>query len=112
MAGKRWFYELMGEQHGPVHALELMALAERSVLSRGDLVRREDLTDWVPVEFVNGLNVASQKVRPNADAGEVVKRATRQTTNIRTDTTNDNGYKYASAIPVPALSGELIEMRK
>ena len=50
-----WYCRIMGEEWGPMSALELMAVARWGRLSRDDLVRRKTDGTWVRAELVKGL---------------------------------------------------------
>jgi hypothetical protein len=52
---EQWFCRIMGEQWGPMSALELYAVARRGRLTRDDVVRNGFNGDWVRAETVNGL---------------------------------------------------------
>ena len=49
-----WYYELNGEQRGPVAEEELKQLFETGSLTGENLVWREGLTDWTPYQSVFG----------------------------------------------------------
>ena len=50
-----WFCRIMGEEWGPMSALELFAVARRGRLTRDDVVREGLHGDWVRAETVGGL---------------------------------------------------------
>jgi hypothetical protein len=52
---EQWFCRIMGEQWGPMSALELYAVARRGRLTRDDVVRKGFNGDWVRAETVDGL---------------------------------------------------------
>ncbi|HEY4232655.1 MAG TPA: DUF4339 domain-containing protein [Lacipirellulaceae bacterium] len=51
----QWFCRIMGEEWGPMSALELYAVARRGRLTRDDVVRNGFNGDWVRAETVRGL---------------------------------------------------------
>ena len=50
-----WYYQIMGETIGPVHAAMLRELAGNGVISLDTLVRRGANSDWVSASRVKGL---------------------------------------------------------
>lgn len=59
-----WFYQVMGEQVGPVSGTELRKLAQHGTINRDTQVRKGSNGNWVPAERVNGLFNASDKAPP------------------------------------------------
>jgi hypothetical protein len=55
----QWFYQVMGEQIGPVSAAGLRKLAQGGAISRDTLVRKGPDGTWVLAERVRGLFSAS-----------------------------------------------------
>ena len=55
-----WFYQVMGNQVGPVSSVELRNLAQRGAISRDTLVRKAPGSAWVLAERVQGLFSVSQ----------------------------------------------------
>jgi hypothetical protein len=51
----QWFCRIMGEEWGPMSALELRTVARRGRLTRDDVVRNGFNGDWVRAEIVHGL---------------------------------------------------------
>src|SRR5262245_31934590 len=51
----QWFCRIMGEEWGPMSALELVTVARRGRLTRNDLVRHGRDGNWVRAEIVDGL---------------------------------------------------------
>lgn len=51
----QWFYQVMGEQVGPVSSTQLRNLALRAAISSDTLVRKAPDGTWVPAERVQGL---------------------------------------------------------
>jgi len=51
----QWYCRIMGEEWGPMSALELFAVARRGRLTRDDVVREGRHGDWVRAETVGGL---------------------------------------------------------
>ena len=51
----QWFYQVMGEQVGPVSSSDLRNLAQHGTLSADTLVRKAPSSDWVLAERVQGL---------------------------------------------------------
>jgi len=61
----QWFYQVMGEQVGPVSSEELRNLAQRSTISVNTLVRKAPDGDWVLADRVQGLfPVSDIRARP------------------------------------------------
>ena len=54
-----WYYKLDGEKRGPVPAAELKRLAATGKLGPDDVVRREDMTEWMTAGQVKGLFAAT-----------------------------------------------------
>jgi hypothetical protein len=50
-----WFYQVMGEQVGPISSAELRKLAQQGTVSRDTLVKNAPDGIWVPAVRVNGL---------------------------------------------------------
>jgi hypothetical protein len=50
-----WFYQVMGEEVGPVSGLDLRDLAQRGIIDRSTLVRKAPDGDWVLADRVQGL---------------------------------------------------------
>lgn len=50
----QWFYQVMGDEVGPVSAADLKSLAQRGVISPDTLVKTES-SNWVPAEHLRGL---------------------------------------------------------
>jgi hypothetical protein len=50
-----WYCQIMGEEWGPMSAMELIAVARWGRLSRDNLVRRGAGGTWVRAELVRGL---------------------------------------------------------
>jgi len=55
MPSGEWYYARGNQQHGPVSATELKALAESGALSPDDLVWRAGMSDWVAARRIKGL---------------------------------------------------------
>ncbi len=55
MAAKRWYYQSMGEDLGPLSSRELKHFAESGRLAPVDLVRLGEGVEWVPASRVKGL---------------------------------------------------------
>jgi len=51
----QWYYQIMGEEFGPVSPSELRQLAQTSTISADTLVRKGTDGDWVRAERVKGL---------------------------------------------------------
>jgi hypothetical protein len=62
----QWFFELFGEEVGPVNFQELVAMIRSGKLTGADRVRQEGAADWVRVEEVTELIEAVAK--PSAEA--------------------------------------------
>lgn len=60
----QWFYQVMGEQNGPVSSEELRNLAQRGTVTPNTPVRKAPDGVWVPAERVNGLFAISGKTPP------------------------------------------------
>jgi hypothetical protein len=81
-----WFCRIMGDEWGPMSAMELLAVARRGRLSRDDLVRRGDSDTWVRAELVRGLfngppvatTVTSDRLVAEVKAPSPAKRSVRQ----------------------------------
>jgi hypothetical protein len=55
MSDAVWYYAQGDEEHGPVTAVQLKALAEQGKLRPSDLVWKEGMEDWKPANEVRGL---------------------------------------------------------
>lgn len=55
MSDAVWFYAQGDEEHGPVTAVQLRALAEQGSLRPSDLVWKEGMEEWKPANGVRGL---------------------------------------------------------
>ena len=59
-----WYYQIMGQQFGPVSAVELHALANAGTVARDTLVRKGGEGRWVCAEKVQGLFQRSDSRSP------------------------------------------------
>lgn len=55
MAEATWFYARENEEHGPVTAAQLKALVKKGEIDSTDLVWKEGMPNWSPVEDVRGM---------------------------------------------------------
>jgi hypothetical protein len=51
----QWYYQISGEDRGPISSSELRAQVRSRVVTSGTLVRRAVDDQWIPVEQVPGL---------------------------------------------------------
>ena len=66
---QKWYYELMGEEFGPVAKENISQLLSDGVLGPKDRVRADGATDWRLAEEIAELNVRSESaVLPTPDA--------------------------------------------
>jgi GYF domain 2 len=85
----QWFCRIMGEEWGPMSAMELCAVARRGRLTRDDVVRNGFDGDWVRAETVCGLfdglasSVTSSQIRV-AMGWRLPRPASRSIKNIST----------------------------
>lgn len=70
MSDAVWYYAQGDEEHGPVTAVQLKALAEQGKLRPSDLIWKEGMEDWKPANEVRGLFAAGtmEKAAASADA--------------------------------------------
>ncbi|MEZ6045963.1 MAG: RDD family protein [Planctomycetaceae bacterium] len=59
-----WYYKIDGEEHGPVTSDDLRKMAVAGTLASNDLVRKEDMQDWVPANRLKGLEFANTAYDP------------------------------------------------
>jgi hypothetical protein len=107
-----WYCKIMGEQWGPMSAMELIAVARWGRLSRDDQVRREDSGTWVRAELVKGLfngpPVAATVTSDRLVAA--VKNAAPAKRSVRKGTPSKYWVKIGEKISGPFASGELRQM--
>ena len=63
---KQWYYQVLGESVGPVHAAVLRSLAEKGIIQTDTLVRRTN-SEWVTASSVTGLFF------DDGDTGEIIQ---------------------------------------
>jgi hypothetical protein len=63
-----WFYQVMGNQIGPVSSAELRNLAQQGAISRDTLVRKAPGSAWVLAERVQGLFSPSRPLPTSASS--------------------------------------------
>jgi hypothetical protein len=79
----QWFCRIMGEEWGPMSALELYAVARRGRLTRDDVVRNGFNGDWVRAETICGLfdgsvsTTISRRISVSARHGQLPRPASR-----------------------------------
>lgn len=56
---EQWYYEVNGNQNGPIDANELKNLALAGRLNQAN-VWKEGMKDWVPAHSISDLNITSQ----------------------------------------------------
>jgi len=61
----QWFYQLMGEQIGPVSSTELRNLAQRGMISTETQIANAPNGPWVPAARVKGLFAAPNGMPPS-----------------------------------------------
>ena len=59
-----WYYARGGEQHGPVTAAQLRAMADAGQLAPDDLLWKEGMADWAPAREVRGLFASLPPAQP------------------------------------------------
>ena len=69
----QWFYNVMGEQAGPISSHELKLLAERGTIARDTLVRKGFDGTWVPAQRMQGLFAPPNLTPPPSPAGDLPK---------------------------------------
>lgn len=67
----QWYYQVSGEDRGPVSSSELRAQVRSRVVTPGTLVRRAADQQWVPVEQVPGLMHGGAPIDPSRQAAGV-----------------------------------------
>jgi len=60
-----WYYKKDDNEHGPLSHEQLKERAESGQLGRDDLVRREDMEDWMRVSEVEGLLETASQAESN-----------------------------------------------
>jgi len=60
----QWFYQVMGEEVGPISSAELRNLAQRGAVKQDTPVRNRPDQIWVPAERVQGLFAVSNLAPP------------------------------------------------
>jgi hypothetical protein len=81
----QWFYQVMGEQIGPISSAELRNLAQRGTVSCDTLVKNAPDGIWIPAISINGLFPLSSRIPPalvDATANQVVPYVIRHFTEI------------------------------
>ncbi len=64
MAEYNWFYNLDGEQIGPVSHKDIMNLLEQNTVNADTLVWRASMDDWLPLQRVDELKFETQTPPP------------------------------------------------
>ena len=59
-----WYYKINGEEHGPVTSDDLRKMAVAGTLNPNDLVRKEEMNEWVPANRLKGLEFANADYAP------------------------------------------------
>lgn len=96
MSDAVWYYAQGDEEHGPVTAVQLRALAEQGKLRPSDLVWKEGMDDWKAANEVRGL--FSQEVVDKASAADeppATLAAAPPTPSVTSAGTNSAGFESA-----------------
>jgi hypothetical protein len=112
MAGGEWYCKIMGEEWGPMSAVELIAVARWGRLSRDDQVRRVNSSTWVRAELVKGL-FNSQPVAATVSSDRLVaaaKKAAPAKRSVRKSGSSQYWVKIDEKISGPFSSAELRQM--
>ncbi|MAT15106.1 MAG: hypothetical protein CMJ46_07525 [Planctomyces sp.] len=64
MAPVNWYYKILGEEHGPVTSQDLRRMAMEGTLNPDDLVRKEEMNDWVAASRLKGIEFANSQFDP------------------------------------------------
>jgi hypothetical protein len=111
MAGE-WYCKIMGEEWGPMSAVELIAVARWGRLSRDDTVRREGSGTWVRAELVKGL-FNTQPVAATVTSDRLVaaaKKASPAKRSVRKGSSSQYWVRVGEKIAGPFNSSELRQM--
>jgi hypothetical protein len=110
--GSEWFCRIMGEEWGPMSAVELIAVARWGRLTRDDQVRREDSGTWVRAELVKGLfNTPPVAATVTSDRlVAAVKNAAPAKRSVRKSALSQYWVKIGEKISGPFSAGELRQM--
>jgi hypothetical protein len=107
-----WYCKIMGEEWGPMSAVELIAVARWGRLSRDDTVRRANSSTWVRAELVKGL-FNSTPIAATATSDRLVaaaKKALPAKRSVRKGNSSQYWVKIEEKIAGPFNSSELRQM--
>jgi hypothetical protein len=70
-----WFYQIMGEEIGPVSSSQLTELADKGIVTIDTLVRKEQAGDWITADRLKGLFETRKNriVRQHPNLGEEIR---------------------------------------
>ena len=60
--GANWYYNVLGEQRGPVSIMELRSMTSMGKLRPDDFVWKDSMSDWLPISQVPELQPSAQSV--------------------------------------------------
>ena len=66
--GANWFYNIGGEQHGPVSIMELRTMVNTGKLHTNDFLWKEGTPDWLPVSNIPELRPAPSEPHSSTHA--------------------------------------------
>jgi GYF domain 2 len=107
-----WYCKIMGEEWGPMSAMELIAVARFGRLSRDDTVRRGAMGTWVRAELVQGLFNGSSSVPTAASSRLAVaaRLAAPAKRSVRKSVSTQYWVKVGKRIAGPFSAVELRKM--
>lgn len=91
--GAAWYYNVAGEQHGPVTIMELRGLMTSGKLRSDEFVWKNGMQDWLPIESVPEL-----QVMPSSLGGVGMPGSS-----IGSRSVHDDGIHHTSGLAVAGL---------
>ncbi len=95
----KWFYKRNGNQLGPVDSAQLKQLAHSGQLTPGDLIRRDEMQNWVLASSVQGLFSTASAAAPPHGASPPASTTEQHSPTQSTNSTPSPVYPPA---PVPS----------
>ena len=72
----KWYYEKLGERHGPVSVQELVEVLNRGDITVDNLVWREGMANWAPLKLADAMmDAEGNELAICAASGKVMKKS-------------------------------------
>ncbi|QDU78530.1 RDD family protein [Polystyrenella longa] len=93
----KWYYQINGEEHGPVTSDDLRRMAVAGTLNPNDLVRKEDMDEWLPATRLKGLEFANTDYAPYDEEYDPDSETYDETEYVRTRGEGDHAQRLEYA---------------